>query len=200
MQVVKCVVLGDGAVGKTCLLMSYTSKAFPGEYIPTVFDNFVANAEVDNTPVELGLWDTAGEEEYDRLRPLSYSGASVFLLCYSVSSRASWQHIKTKWHPEMSLHCPETPFLIVQTMSDLESDELVLESLSERSQTIVTQEEGQRLARSLGASKFMACSALTQEGLKAVFDEAIRAALFPTIQGKSKSRSVLSSVFSFWKR
>jgi len=62
----KLVVIGDGAVGKTCLLISYAKKEFPKDYIPTVFDNYVVNLTANQQNIELGLWDTAGQEEYDR--------------------------------------------------------------------------------------------------------------------------------------
>jgi len=177
MQNIKCVVVGDGAVGKTCLLISYTTNAFPGEYIPTVFDNYSANVMVDGKPINLGLWDTAGQEDYDRLRPLSYPQTDVFLVCFSVISTASFENVKTKWVPEIQHHAPGVPILLVGTKSDLRKDDNTIQQLNGRGQKMVTPDSAAGMAKEVGATKYLECSALTQEGLKNVFDDAIRAAI-----------------------
>jgi len=191
MQNIKCVVVGDGAVGKTCLLISYTTNAFPGEYIPTVFDNYSANVMVDGKPINLGLWDTAGQEDYDRLRPLSYPQTDVFLVCFSVISNSSFENVKTKWVPEIQHHAPNVPILLVGTKSDLRKDENTIKQLNSRGQSMVTVEAAQRMGKEIGAVNFLECSALTQEGLKQVFDEAIRAAMSKPTKKKRNNCELL---------
>lgn len=171
--------VGDGTVGKTCMLISYTTDSFPGEYVPTVFDNYSAPMVVDSIPVSLGLWDTAGQEDYDRLRPLSYPQTDVFLVCFSVASPSSFENVVSKWYPEIKHHCPDAPMILVGTKIDLREDKETLNVLSEQGLSPIKREQGQKLANKIRAVKYLECSALTQRGLKLVFDEAVRAVLRP---------------------
>jgi len=191
MQTIKCVVVGDGAVGKTCLLISYTTNKFPSEYVPTVFDNYAVTVMIGGEPYTLGLFDTAGQEDYDRLRPLSYPQTDVFLVCFSVVSPSSFENVKEKWVPEIKHHCPKTPFLLVGTQNDLREEPGTMEKLAKNRQKPITLELGAKQGKELRAVKYVECSALTQKGLKNVFDEAILAALEPPEAPKKKKCVVL---------
>lgn len=186
-QSIKLVVVGDGAVGKTCLLISYTSDTFPSKYVPTVFDNYSANVMVDNKTISLGLWDTAGQEDYDRLRPLSYPQTDLFLICFSIASITSYQNVKTKWWPEVTHHCPNSKIILVGTKIDLREDKATLDKLAEKGQSCLTPAQGEALAKQIKAVCYMECSALTQKGLKNVFDEALKCVIFPD-RGRKKTR------------
>ncbi|XP_078067602.1 rho-related GTP-binding protein RhoG-like [Mustelus asterias] len=187
MQTIKCVVVGDGAVGKTCLLISYTTNAFPGEYVPTVFDNYSAQMTVDGRTVSLNLWDTAGQEEYDRLRTLSYPQSNVFIICFSVASPSSYANVRHKWQPEVLHHCPNVPILLVGTKKDLRNDSETIKKLKEQSLSPTTMHQGVTLAKQIRAVKYLECSALNQEGIRDVFMEAVRAVLYPHRKKKSKN-------------
>ena len=191
MQTIKCVVVGDGAVGKTCLLISYTTNKFPQEYVPTVFDNYAVTVMIGGEPYTLGLFDTAGQEDYDRLRPLSYPQTDVFLVCFSVVYPASFENVKEKWVPEITHYSTKTPFLIVGTQIDLRDNARTLEKLSKQKQRPITIEAAEKLSRELRAAKYVECSALTQMGLKNVFDEAILAALEPPEPAKKRRCALL---------
>uniref|UniRef100_A0A453EHV9 Uncharacterized protein n=1 Tax=Aegilops tauschii subsp. strangulata TaxID=200361 RepID=A0A453EHV9_AEGTS len=151
---------------------------FPTDYIPTVFDNFSANVSVDGSIVNLGLWDTAGrQEDYSRLRPLSYRGADVFILSFSLTSRASYENVHKKWMPELRRYAPGIPVLLVGTKLDLREDRAYL--ADHAADSIITTEQGEELRRQIGAVAYIECSSKTQRNIKAVFDTAIKAVLQP---------------------
>jgi len=158
------------------MLVSYSTNAFPSDYIPTVFDNYGVNVMLDGRVYNLGLWDTAGQEDYDSLRPLSYPQTDVFLVCFSAISPPSFENVKSKWVPEVRHFAPNTPIILVCAKVDLRGNKPIEQELSKRSLTSVTTEQGQQLAKEINAHSYVECSAYTQKGLRQVFEESIRAA------------------------
>ncbi|KAL9970656.1 hypothetical protein ACROYT_G023066 [Oculina patagonica] len=170
----KLVIVGDGACGKTCLLFVFSKDEFPEFYAPTVFENYVADIAVDGKLVELALWDTAGQETYDRLRPLSYPDTDVILMCFSIDNPDSFENIPEKWTPEVKHFCPNVPIILVGNKKDLRNDEFIKTELSKMKQEPIKSEEGSLLSERIGAYAYMECSAKTREGVREVKDSEMK--------------------------
>lgn len=171
---VKLVVVGDGAVGKTSLLICFAKGQFPEDYLPTVFENYTAQLKRESGLVLLHLWDTAGQEDYDRLRPLSYPGADVVLLCYNTISQASFEAVEEKWAPEIAHYIEDVPKMLVGTKVDLR--EAGAPDPNTDKVDPVTTAAGAALAKSLGAVH-MEISSKTGKNLLACFEKAVEIAL-----------------------
>ena len=146
------------------------------------FDNYSASVMVDGKPISLGLWDTAGQEDYDRLRPLSYPQTDVFLICFSIVSPPSFDNVKAKWFPEIEHHAPNVPIILVGTKLDLREDKGTMDALRSKRMESVSYEQALVVSKEIRAHKYLECSALTQRNLKSVFDEAIRFARSVVLQ------------------
>jgi small GTP-binding protein len=167
---IKLVVVGDGAVGKTSLLISFATDKFPVDYVPTVFENYTAQMTLNNETILLHLWDTAGQEDYDRLRPLSYPGTDLLLMCYSTAHKPSLESVLRKWSPEVKFHIPNVPCFLIGTKMDLK--EQLIQNPNPDFEIVGT-DEGQKMANDVGALKFFEISAKTRAGLNEVFQEAV---------------------------
>ncbi|KAH3744449.1 rac protein [Pelomyxa schiedti] len=168
----KCVVVGDAAVGKTCLLIAYTTNAFPTGYIPLVTDNFTTTTtNTAGHSVDVVVWDAlAGEShEHERIRTLSYPDTDVFLILFSVVRPPTFESVVSKWLPGIQQVCPNASYILVGTKTDLRDGSIQCEYVESNGPPI-TFEQGVTKAKEIKAFKYVECSALTQKGVKEVFD------------------------------
>lgn len=173
----KLVIVGDGNIGKTCLLISYIEEKIPEHYVPTVFETYVTDIKFDKFQFELSLYDTAGQDAYDRLRPLSYPDTDVMLVCFSVDSPDSFFNAYDKWLPEVRHFCPNAPIILVCSKIDLRDDPGTIKKLEKLRQHPVSEAEGLDMADKFKAHAYVECSALTQYNIKEVFELAARSTL-----------------------
>ncbi|CAI5449950.1 unnamed protein product [Caenorhabditis angaria] len=164
----KCIFVGNAAVGKTSMIVSYTTNGYPHNYIPTAFDNFSVVVLVDKKPIRLQLHDTAGQSSFDTLRPLCYTDADVFVIVYSVVNIQSFDDVIDHWYPEVTRKNNGVKIILVGTQID--------QRWQMRSTDTVSTQRGKHVAQQIGA-EFYECSALTQHNLKEMFDSAILAGL-----------------------
>lgn len=169
-DVLKMVVLGDGAVGKTSLLVTFSTGEYPVEYIPTVFDNYTASLKYEDRKVELNLWDTAGQADYDKVRPVSYPETHLFLLCFSVDQPNSLRSVADKWAAEINHHCKSVPRILVGLKADYRTD-------TEYAGPLVSEKAALEVRDAVQAQDYVECSAKTMAGLEEVFQAGTRICL-----------------------
>ncbi|CAM4558406.1 unnamed protein product, partial [Caretta caretta] len=140
-------------------------------YVPTVFENYIADIDVDGKQVELALWDTVGQEDYDRPDSL--------------------ENIPEKWTPEVKHFCPNVPVFLVGHKKDLWNDEHTWRELAKMKQEPVKPEEGRDMANRINAFGYLKCSAKTKDGMREVFGLAYKSGKTRSVQAAHSCKAAM---------
>ena len=204
----KVVLVGDSGCGKTNIISTFmntdstmiTDPLSTTQYTPTIFDVYTATTTIEkDTKCNFTIHDTAGLEVYDRLRPLSYPDTDLILLCFSIADPDSLRNVIDKWLPEIRHNCPNKPYILVGTKSDLRADDRTVRTLSRRSkQEPVSKQQGLKVAKQIKALKYVECSALDKAAVQFLFEYVTRKML--RIKSKGNFISALKLAFRMLKR
>jgi len=179
----KLIIIGDGAVGKTSLLHTFHTGTFPLHYIPTLYEQCVADMEIDGFEIEVELQDIGGQEYYDRLRVLDYMRVDVVLLAFAIDDQQSLDNIENKWIDDATMSLEKckikhkVPRVLVGCKKDLQDDPLTITKLSQLSMSPVSSQEAAAFAAKFHCDAYVECSALRSEGVREVFETAMRLVL-----------------------
>ncbi|EDO36554.1 predicted protein [Nematostella vectensis] len=169
----KLYIVGDGAVGKTALFITAATNTFPTEYIPTAYDASEQDFfNVDGIKYQAVLFDSAGGEDFDRLRPLGYPNTDIFLVCFDIAHRASFENVALRWLPELDHFSPGVPRVLVGNKKDLRPKQ---DQEDSHSIDFVSYEEGKEAAQNF-KMQYIENSALLNENVKEVITTSIRIA------------------------
>ncbi|KAJ5069578.1 rho-related gtp-binding protein rhog [Anaeramoeba ignava] len=188
-ETIKCVVIGDEKVGKTSLIIKSSRKQFQPEYIPKKADNYSLLTKFNSKTIQIGFWDTISNDESNRLRPLSYAKTDIFLVCFSLSSRSSFENVESKWIPEIKLYSPNVPFILVGTKKDLRANHNFIQNLKNKNQ-LISSKQARKLAKKLDAFQYIEVSVLSHQNISKVVDETIRSVLYPESKKKKSLRKL----------
>jgi len=156
----------------------------------------VADIFVDNVHIELSLWDTAGQEEFDRLRSLSYDNTDVVVLCFSVDSKDSLENVESKWVGEIQENCPGVKLVLVALKCDLrenndEDEDGAADGAQREKKPMIDYNQGLDVARRIKAMRYLECSAMRNRGVNEAFTEAARVALSVKSSNEQESKCVV---------
>ena len=165
----KNVVVGDGGIGKTSMLITKLTGKFPIKYLPvSAFDIYQdgINIKLPDTVIKLYPWDTASGKDYDKIRPLSYPNTHVIILMFDIAAVARFNFVEKDWLTEVRSHCTDVPIVLVGSKSDLR----------ESNCETISSEQGKEMAEKIGAAVYMEVSSIRNEGLDELFQEVGRIA------------------------
>lgn len=154
MKEIRVVVVGDEKCGKTSLISRFISDDVPDFYKPTGFDKFFTTKEVRGQIVSFTVWDTSGSSNYDSVRPLSYSEADIFIICFKIADPVSLYNVKSHWIIEIQKHS-NAPIILCGCMADLRFDEETLAHLSRIGRSVVTLEQALAISKQIGAKSYV---------------------------------------------
>ena len=156
-------IIGDSAVGKSCLLLQFSDQTFSDNYVSTIGVDFkIRTIDIDGKQVKLQIWDTAGQERFQSITANYYHGSHAIAIVYDVTNRASFDNLR-KWVSDVErLANPQVCKLIVGNKADLED------------KREVRREEGQAFADNLGVP-FLETSAKTSYNVRTMFVELCQA-------------------------
>ena len=133
---IKMVLIGDTAVGKSCLIVNYLHNKFTEDYEPTVLDIYKGQKALNKEQVDVEIHDTSGDKQLAESRKVQYAGADVFMLCVAVNKLTSYTNIKD-WVAEIYSTTPNKPIMLVLTKSDIEDGaEVTLKMLKEATKKV----------------------------------------------------------------
>ena len=169
------------------MILRYVTGKFTKNLLSTSYEEYFKNVIIDGKAINLKVWDTSGDE-LDRMRASFYHLANVFFVCYSIDLPNSFKDVKLKWISEISNHSPNISVILVATKSDLRSNKLTIEKLKKNKQIFVPYKDGVRLAKQIGAAKYLECSAHEQNEVNEVFEKLIHSVLNPTPPTRQKKK------------
>ena len=177
----KVVIMGDMFSGKSSLISAYCHDRFSTNYVPTLLNTLSTDAQVFGENIELVIVDVGGRDDYAKLRKCAYHKMDIIILCYAADSPEGLRRIVDYWVPEIKRHCPKVPFILVATKKDIRDDALYESSHIEGGgggkEGIVSTISGRRVAETVGAQKFLECSARYRDNTRNVFEMAAKVAL-----------------------
>ncbi|XP_060063046.1 cell division control protein 42 homolog [Ylistrum balloti] len=183
---IQCTLVGDAAVGKTSLIRAYTDNTCCKPPADTVFENYAGTSKYSNQEFTISVFDCSSKTDHESIRLFAYKDSDVFVMCYSVMDRESFDNIKSRWLPEVTyIMGKRLNLVLVATQVDLR------ESIDLDQDIPVSKAEGHHMAEEIGAFSFIECSSSNQDCVQGVFEDVVQCSL----KQKKKKHSIVQRIF-----